>query len=204
MPPVRKYPNDTMSSLRYEPVPIPAPFANLRSSFSLNAWARIEDKVRASKPALCQDCGDVGKLEMHEEWRYDDAARVQRLDSFALLCADCHEVRHLSVAVRHGRGAQAFGRLQQLLGLTRPQAFSYLTTALETWTARNRFEWSADLRAIGAPGPHPKAAVMAPLVCMGLEAEHSATYALSVTKHLPLMVTGAQLTKFVPAHQDLH
>lgn len=90
------------ASLRLTVEPVPKTAANMSLKRRLDSgWGKLRGEVLARDGHRCRVCGagpaDEGgssRLECHEEWAYDEAARVQRLDDLITLCSRCHHVKH--------------------------------------------------------------------------------------------------------------
>ena len=91
-----------IASLRLTVEPVPKTAANRSLKVMLGSrWDKLRDEVCARYGHRCGACGasPTGgggnrRLECHEEWVYDEAARVQRLDDLISLCSRCHQMKH--------------------------------------------------------------------------------------------------------------
>jgi hypothetical protein len=105
----------------------------------------------------CQICGTSRRtLELHEEWSFDDANRVQRLDAFMAICPKCHLAKHLGHANATGHGEEALEHLASVNGWARKEAEAYADAAFEIWADRSASEYQLDLTALEREVPLKK------------------------------------------------
>lgn len=133
-------------------------FTNIRSCVSPRDWERLRRMVIGRAGMRCEVCG-AGKdrkagrrLEAHERWLYDDAARAQRLKRLICLCTSCHTVTHHGYAAVRGLEAEAFAHLVKVTGMSDAEAHRHVDAAFALWTARSRTVWSLDLSILTDAG----------------------------------------------------
>jgi hypothetical protein len=68
---------------------------NLRTLLSPSQWDRIRRQAYAEAGHRCTICQFVGRLHAHEQWEYEETARLLRLTGILVLCLSCHAVKHL-------------------------------------------------------------------------------------------------------------
>ena len=102
---------------------------------------------RVNSPHLyCSICNDERSgLELHEEWSFDDDAKVQRLEEFLAICRRCHLAKHIGHAHITGKFEEALDHLARVNGLSKDDAIGLTTEALATWHERSRHEYRLDL-----------------------------------------------------------
>jgi hypothetical protein len=100
--------------LTVEPVPKPAANKSLKNRLG-SRWVGLRKEVFARYDHQCGVCGIAptreerhSRLECHEDWAYDELARVQRLDGLISLCARCHHVKHWGWAKKRVKTVKSF------------------------------------------------------------------------------------------------
>jgi hypothetical protein len=141
--------------LTIELVPQTCWYSNLRAALPRAEWDRLRRRVYRRFGHRCAICGAAGRLNCHERWSYDDAARVQRLDGFVALCEWCHHVKHLGLAeLLAARGELDGERLVQhfmrVNGCDRATFAAHRREAFRVWAARSAHPWRTELGAVGA------------------------------------------------------
>jgi hypothetical protein len=136
--------------LTAELVPSSTWYRNLRSAVPRETWDRIRRSTYRAYGYRCGICGARGRLNRHEVWAYDDAARVQTLSGFVALCDWCHHAKHLMHAaglasegkLDYGRVVQHFMRVN---GCDRRTFEEHRERALQEFQRRSEQEWRVDL-----------------------------------------------------------
>jgi len=82
--------------LEIELVPKPLWGKSLANMLSRDQWERFRARRIPDKGERCEVCGQLGPVQLHEIWEYDDVRHVQRLVGFEALCARCHSIRHFA------------------------------------------------------------------------------------------------------------
>lgn len=142
---------------------------NVRAVVSATTWANLDwaygaslhlserreidfpEELLASRRVVsahlyCSICNDKRRgLELHEEWSFDDDAKVQRLEEFLAICPRCHLAKHIGHARITGKFEEALNHLARVNGLSEDEAISLATEALATWDERSRHEYRLDL-----------------------------------------------------------
>lgn len=94
----------------------------------------------------CAYCGAKDtNLELHEEWHYDDAKRVQSLVGLKPSCPKCHLAKHLGHANVIGRSAEALAHLATVNGWTPEEAKVYRDQVFAEWESRKNIEYTLDV-----------------------------------------------------------
>ena len=116
---------------------------NLRKLLPVSEWDRIRKEAYARQNQQCAICGHEGRLECHERWEYDDAARVQRLTGFMAVCPPCHQVKHLGMTgIRASRGEidyeQVTRHFIETNACDRDACLTYLDEVKAQWEERSK------------------------------------------------------------------
>ena len=132
--------------LDFEMVPEECWFANLRSVLTPADWDRVRKDAYARAKWQCRICGAKGRLEAHEQWRYDEENALQTLEDVLALCRNCHEVKHISRTQLMGRGAEAMEHFMRVNGCSQMDFHAALGEANEAYRRRNQVEgWVTDI-----------------------------------------------------------
>lgn len=132
--------------LDFEMVPEECWFANLRSVLTPADWDRVRKDAYARAKWQCRICGAKGRLEAHEQWRYDEENALQTLEDVLALCRNCHEVKHVSRTQLMGRGAEAMEHFMRVNGCSQMDFHAALGEANEAYRRRNQVEgWVTDI-----------------------------------------------------------
>ena len=134
--------------LTIELVPRTAWFSNVRSMVSKKDWDTIRKETYEQANNKCEICGGVGTrhpVECHEIWEYDDKKHIQKLNGMIALCPECHEVKHIGLAGKHGRGEIAQVHLAKINRWTMIQTSDYINGQVSKWKQRSTFMWKIDL-----------------------------------------------------------
>jgi len=99
--------------LRLVVEPVPKTLANksLNNLLSWKQWKEIREREYARYNYHCGICGvapENDRLECHEVFEYDDAARVQRLFKLIALCGRCHSVKNWGWARKAWKPGKTF------------------------------------------------------------------------------------------------
>lgn len=105
----------------------------------------------------CAYCGTEQKsLELHEEWRYDDKKKVQRLVGLKPICSKCHLVKHMGYANVIGRRNDALAQLAIVNDWTARQAKEYSDRAFAVWKSRTGTAYALDVNYLARYIPPTK------------------------------------------------
>ena len=109
-----------------------------------------EELLAPRRILYCSICNDERRsLELHEEWSFDDDAKVQRLDEFLAICPRCHLAKHIGLAQKNGRGEEALDHLSRVNSLSKDEAIAVVYEALAKWRERSSHEYQLDLSHLG-------------------------------------------------------
>jgi hypothetical protein len=130
---------------------------NVRSAVSGRNWYRISQMVRRRAGWRCEACGvdmdgNRDLLHAHERWRFDQAARVQRLARLISLCAACHGATHFGFATVTGEAEAALRHLRNITRMNAHEARRHIETAAATARRRSQVTWVLDLSVITSAG----------------------------------------------------
>lgn len=147
--------------LTVEMIPLPMWRRNVRAVVSSETWDELHYRFGATdtvprnwrhpinrsgvKGARCAYCGATGVLQLHENWRYDDKRRIQRLTALLPLCGECHLAKHLGFARTQGLEEEALAHLARVNGWTRRQTSEHAAKASHVWVLRSAAEYKLDL-----------------------------------------------------------
>lgn len=137
--------------LAVELIPRPCWGTNVRSYVAAHVWNMIKDHTVHAALCRCQACGMSGdrwSFDCHEVFEYDDRTRIQKLTALMSLCRFCHEAKHYGLAMRCGRGAEAFAQLRKVNGWNAAEAIEYLLKQFEICAERSNFLWTLDLKLL--------------------------------------------------------
>jgi hypothetical protein len=140
-----------MMPLTIELVPTTCWYSNVRSNVTPATWDRLQAEVFKAAGHRCELCGrrgDTHPVECHEVWVYDDHKAVQRLERLISLCPECHEVKHIGLALKSGRGQQVVAWLASVNNITPAQALAYTQHAFKIHEVRSMFDWTLDLQVL--------------------------------------------------------
>lgn len=95
---------------------------------------------------VCAYCEtEQERLDLHEEWQYDDESQVQRLSGLRPICSKCHLVKHMGYANAVGRSDEALAHLSAMNGWTRRQAKEHRDNAFTIWGSRSGIAYTLDV-----------------------------------------------------------
>ena len=112
----------------------------------------LEKNVYRKARYKCEICGGQGTrypVACHEIWIYEDNDLIQKLDGLIALCPNCHEVKHIGLAEKHGRLDSAKRHLTNVNNWTNYQTEEYLSLIKQIWLERSKFEWGLNLDWLG-------------------------------------------------------
>ncbi|SRR6266849_986407 len=141
-------PNDR--KLAIELVPKPLWGNSLYHRMKRSDWRSVRLKALEEYHNVCGICGSNSKpLECHERWEYDDAAYIQKLLGFIMLCNKCHAIKHFgrtNIQAREGRIdiqpiIEHYCMVNNCDDITLRIDYR---VALHQWEKRNQFEWTTD------------------------------------------------------------
>jgi hypothetical protein len=121
---------------------------NLRSGLTKKNWNHLRIECYEGAKNTCEICGDVKntkKLECHEVWEFDDEKKVQTLEGLIALCPPCHQVKHIGLSSKMGRGQQAIEHLAEVNNWKIEEASNYVEESFEQWNERSRYLWKLNL-----------------------------------------------------------
>ena len=94
----------------------------------------------------CSICGTKRKkLELHEEWHFDDKRQVQRLIGLKPVCSKCHLSKHLGYANIIGRMDEALAHLATVNGWTAREVTAYSDEAFAVCQQRSGLTYLLNL-----------------------------------------------------------
>ena len=94
----------------------------------------------------CAYCGiEQETLHLHEEWRYDDAKKVQCLVALRPVCSKCHLAKHMGYANSAGRTEEALAHLAKVNDWTLRQAAAHSDRAFAIWETRSDVKYTLDV-----------------------------------------------------------
>ena len=108
-----------------------AQFKAKRRVYRSKVWAKARAAALRRAGRRCQDCGRVGRLEVHHVKPLVDGGHPFKLSNLRVVCRDCHFVRDRQARAESAAAAD-------------PQEAA-------------RQEWVASLDGAGAPGSEPPA-----------------------------------------------
>ncbi|MGN0806657.1 MAG: HNH endonuclease [Candidatus Coproplasma sp.] len=132
--------------LKFELVPDSCWCSNLRSELPKEVWDGIRKKAYARAGGRCMICGcATGRLEAHEQWRYDDTTCVQSLENIIAICKPCHEVIHIGRTTLMGREREASEHFMKVNGCSYAEYRKALGEANAVHRERSRKDWQLDV-----------------------------------------------------------
>jgi hypothetical protein len=119
---------------------------NVRSKVSEEVWEMIRYTVRDRSHFTCELCGIRCKvLHCHERFSYNMNTKVQKLERFLCLCADCHNVVHWGRAELMGDGSKAREHLKKIGKMTDEEVDSHIRDSYKLRWERDKIDWELDL-----------------------------------------------------------
>lgn len=133
--------------LDFELVPDGCWYSNLRSVLKPQYWDAVRRDAYARAGGRCMICGRaVKRLEAHERWAYDEAARIQKLIDVVAVCRQCHAVIHIGRTQLMGGEKEAADWFMRVNGCNYAAYRAALGRANEEHRRRNRIgEWRLDI-----------------------------------------------------------
>lgn len=129
--------------LRFQLVPQPLQYKNLRSELSDFQWDRIKNNVKSTGTCAC--CGiKTPQLDAHEVWNYNDETHTQTLDSIIPVCHQCHGTIHIGCSSVLGEDnvEQCLDWYAQCNHISFTEANDDANEAFEIWNKRNQYTWT--------------------------------------------------------------
>lgn len=122
---------------------------NVRTMISAKRWDKFRKEVYANDNNRCRICESEKRLNCHEVWEYNDAARTQRLLRFETVCGMCHHVVHFGMSRILAKKGQldieaVVQHFLKVNGVDLLTFKSHLQQAIQTWDERSRHQWTAD------------------------------------------------------------
>jgi hypothetical protein len=120
---------------------------NLRTRLTTEHWDRLRRYCYRAAGGVCEICGckNDGPLECHEEWKFDDVNKVQKLKRLLALCTLCHKAHHLGFARRTGIYLDVLAHLKWVNGWSDAQLNPALAEAEDICDERSRHTWKLDI-----------------------------------------------------------
>lgn len=134
--------------LTIELVPSTCWYSNLRSELTRAQWDKLRQASYKKANNQCEICGGKGPkwpVECHEIWDFNDAKKIQTLRGLISLCPRCHEVKHIGLAGKRGRGREARSQLAKVNNWSNAQAQDYINESFEIWSERSNHGWTLDI-----------------------------------------------------------
>lgn len=130
----------------FETVPEACWRSNLRSVLPPKLWDVVRKDAYKRAGWRCVICGKKGRLEAHEQWRYDEENALQTLVDVVALCKECHEVKHISRTSLFGREGEAMEQFMKVNGVSQMEYHEALQEMHEEYLRRNKIEgWVTDI-----------------------------------------------------------
>jgi len=121
------------------------------------AWATIRKRELERANEKCEICGSGERLQLHELWRYDDTAYIQKLERYLVLCNKCHAVYHLGRASVAGVFDESLDHMVAVnrrygINLSRSELKKLANQVFMEWSDRTWHKWRVDVSAEKALG----------------------------------------------------
>lgn len=136
-------------------VPVNAWGQNLRNKlFVMNAeWDRLRHETYHRANQRCEICWGKGKdhpVECHEQWHFDEKARVQTLRGLVALCPTCHAATHFGFSTARSPMGDALLRrhLGGVNGWTQAQVEQHIQEAKAQCQRLSKVTWSLNLTVL--------------------------------------------------------
>jgi len=135
--------------LEIELVPKTSWYNNLRKYMDRKDWDRIRKQTYANYENKCGICGDEGRLNCHEIWKYDDKNHIQKLVGFIALCDLCHHVKHIGLAgILARRGELDYEKViehfMKVNNCSKRTFENHRREACKQWKERSEHDWKVD------------------------------------------------------------
>lgn len=112
-------------------------------------WNKIRSDFIREYGEICQICGYLGVMNLHEIWNYDDEKHIQKLEGFILLCKMCHFVKHFGlVGILSSQGKIDYNRVIKhfckVNNCSKKYFESHRTESFIIWEKRSKYKWIQD------------------------------------------------------------
>jgi hypothetical protein len=141
-----------LSSLKLEIELVPGPLwgKSLAGTLPKDRWMALRSRMIQEKGERCEVCGQVGSVQLHEIWHYDDKRHIQRLAGFQILCLLCHQVKHMgrtSILAKEGKLdlKSVIDHFCKVNGCTPQDYKKHEKEVREKWKERSKYKWTQDL-----------------------------------------------------------
>lgn len=136
--------------LEIELVPQFSWFNNMRKVLPKTEWDKLRKETYKKYEYKCAICGERGRLNCHEMWKYDDKKHIQKLIGFISLCDLCHHVKHIGFAqILADRGKLDFYEVIKHFMMVnkcdRETFENYRYEVFLKWQERSEHSWEIDL-----------------------------------------------------------
>jgi len=92
--------------LTIDPIPISSWGVSLSNKLSKKEWDKIRHECYSNANYICEVCGNMNEtLYAHEEWKFEEEKRIQRLVRLECCCKTCSDVHHF------GRSSQVYSKV---------------------------------------------------------------------------------------------
>jgi len=138
------------TKLTIELIPSTTWYDNVRSKVTKEEWDSIKRLVSKRANHVCEICGGKGwqhPTENHEIWEYIETKdkNIQKLKGLIALCPACHEVKHMGLAQKRGRLAQAIKHISKVNSWSEDDSITYAEAMFEIWATRSGKIWEVDI-----------------------------------------------------------
>lgn len=134
--------------LTIELVPATSFYKNVRSAKTASEWDKLRKQVYAEAKGKCSICGQEGRLECHEVWKFYPKTKLQKLMGLHALCNACHEVKHFGLAEMNNHGKRARNHLAKINGWSKDTADKYIAKSFKIWSERSLDTWEVDIKNV--------------------------------------------------------
>lgn len=136
-----------------EMLPITTWEDNLRTRLKPEHWDRLRRYCYKAAGNRCEICGKLGDpyLECHEEWKFDDVNKVQKLKKLIAVCTLCHKAHHLGFARRAGIYTEVLEHIKWVNHWTDAELQPALDEAQRICDERSEHQWTLDISWVFSP-----------------------------------------------------
>jgi len=132
--------------LTIELVPETSWYSNMRKVMTKEDWDILRKQVYKKYNWRCGVCDDIGMMNCHEIWEYDDVAHIQYLRGFIALCTMCHHCKHIGLAgILADQGRLDYTEIEnhfcKVNKCTHAQMDEEVREAFELWDRRSNHTW---------------------------------------------------------------
>ena len=136
--------------LRIELVPEPLWGKSLYRLLPREVWNSIWAEYMDKRGGKCEVCGWPERpLPLHEEWKYNDRKRVQKLSGLRLLCEKCHWTVHVGqgqlevggTGLNYDDIVKHFCKINQC---SKRDFNKHYNEARKIWEKRSKYKWKQD------------------------------------------------------------